>query len=75
VGLLPEVEGTRAFTALIKALVDAFNEKADPQAKLTELSADINHRDAFGDHDEIERQLMLALASVVALRKTPEREM
>ena len=75
VGLLREVEGTSAFTALIQALVDAFNEKADPQAKLTKLSADIDQRDAFGDYDEIVRQVVLALAGVAALRETPTREM
>jgi hypothetical protein len=38
-GLLREVQATSAFAALIHALIGAFNEKADPQAKLTELSA------------------------------------
>lgn len=74
-GLLREVEGTSAFTALIQALVDAFNEKADPQAKLADLSASINQPDAFGDYDETVRQVVLALAGVAALRKTPTREM
>jgi len=74
-GLLREVQATSAFTALIQALVDAFNEKADPKAKLTELSADIDQPEAFRDYDEIVRQIVLALAGVAALRKTPTREM
>jgi hypothetical protein len=75
VGLLREVEETSAFAALIQTLSDAFNEKADPQAKLTELLAGIDQTGAFGDYDEIVRQAVLALAGVAALRKTPTREM
>ncbi len=74
-GLLREVEATSAFTVLFQALVNAFNEKADPQAKLAELSAGIDEPDAFGDYEEIVRQAVLALAGVAALRKTPTREM
>jgi hypothetical protein len=74
-GLLREVQATSAFAALIHALIGAFNEKADPQAKLTELSAGIDQPDGFGDYDEIVREVVLALASVAALRETPTREM
>jgi hypothetical protein len=74
-GLLREVKQTSAFTTLIQNLVDAFREKADPQAKLAELSVGIDQPDAFGDYDETVRQIVLALASVAALRRTPTREM
>jgi hypothetical protein len=73
--LLREVERTDSFAALVQAMVDAFNEKADPQAKLTDLSAAIDQPDAFGDYDEIVRQVVLALAGVAALRNTPTRDM
>ena len=73
--LLHEVEGTSSFTALVQTIADAFNEKADPQSKLNDLSAGVGRPDAFGDYDEIVRQVVLALAGVAALRKTPTREM
>jgi len=73
--LLQDAEETSAFKALIQILGDAFNEKADPQAKLTELSVAIDQRDAFGDYDELVRQVVLARACVATLRKTPTREM
>lgn len=73
--LLSEVEAAGSFAALVQALLDAFNEKADPQAKLTELSAGIDRPGAFGDYDEIVRQVVLAFVGVAALRKTPTREM
>lgn len=73
--LIRDVEATEAFTALMQALIDAFNGKADPQAKLAELSAGIDRPDAFGGYDEIVRQVVLALAGVAALRNTPTREM
>lgn len=73
--LLSEVEAAGSFAALVQALLDAFNEKADPQAKLTKLSADITRSDAFGDYDETVRQVALALACVAALRDTPTGEM
>jgi hypothetical protein len=73
--LLRNVEGTSSFTALVQAMVDAFNEKADPQARLTELSAGLNQPEAFGDYDETLRQVVLAIAGVAALRKMPTREM
>ena len=75
VSLLHDAEETSAFKALIQALVDAFNEKADPQAKFTELSAAIDRPDAFGGYDELLRQAVPAFACVAALRKTPTREM
>lgn len=73
--LLREVEGCNSFEALVHAIVDAFNEKADPQEKLTNLSTNIDQPDAFGDYDENVRQVVLALACVKALRKMPTREM
>lgn len=73
--LLREVEGSRSFAALTQALLDAFSERADPQIKLTDLSASIDQPDAFGDYDEIVRQIVLALVGVAALRKSPTREM
>ncbi|MBU2859041.1 hypothetical protein HF290_00960 [Acidithiobacillus ferrooxidans] len=73
--LLREVEATGAFTALIQALVDAFKEKVDPREKLAELSAAIDQQNTFGDYDETVRQVVLALAGIAALRKTPTREM
>jgi hypothetical protein len=74
-GVLREVEASSAFAALIQALVDAFSTKADPKAKVAELSTRIDQPGAFGDYDETTRQIVLALASVAALRKTPTREM
>jgi len=74
-GLLREVEASRAFTTLVEDMVEAFKEKADPQAKLIELSAGIDQPEAFGDYDEAVRQVVLSLAGVAALRKTPTREM
>ncbi len=73
--ILREVEGTHSFEALVYAIADAFNEKADPQEKLASLSADIGQPDAFGDYDETVRQIVLALAGVAALRKMPTHEM
>jgi hypothetical protein len=73
--LLREVEGISSFTALVQAMVDAFNEKADPQAKLNDLSAGVDQSEAFALYDETVRQVVLALAGVAALRKTPTREM
>lgn len=73
--LLREVEAVSAFTALIRVLVDAFCKKADPRATLAELLASIDQPDAFGDHDEVMRQVVLALSGVAALRQTPTREM
>ncbi len=73
--LLSEVKATGAFTALVGAVIDAFNEKTDPQATLTQLSASIERPDAFGDYDETIRQAVLGLVGVAALRKTPTREM
>jgi hypothetical protein len=73
--LLREVEGTSSFEALVCDIVNAFNEKADPREKLTNLSANIDQPDAFGDYDETVRQVVLALASVAALRKVPTHEM
>jgi hypothetical protein len=73
--LLSEVEGADSFKALIQAIVDAFNEKADPSTKIAELSAYVDQHDAFGEYDETVRQVVLALAAREALRKTPTREM
>lgn len=73
--LLREVEATSTFTALTQALVDAFNENADSQAKVSELTVWIDRPEAFGDFDEIVRQVVLALIGVAALRKVPRREM
>jgi hypothetical protein len=74
-GLLREVQATRAFRTLIQAIVDAFKERADPQAKLADLSAGVDQPAAFGDYDETMRQVVLALAGVAALRMTPTREL
>lgn len=73
--LLRDLEATSQFAALVQALVDAFNEKTDPQAKFAELSASVDQPDAFGDYEEVVRQIVLALVGVAALRKTPTREM
>lgn len=73
--LLSEVEAAGSFAALVQAILDAFKEKTDPQAKLTNLSADVNRPGAFGDYDETARQVVLALTGVAALRNTPTREM
>jgi len=72
---LRKVKRTNSFAELVHATVDAFKEKADPQSKLTELSARINRSDAFGNYDETVRQVVLALVGVAALRNTPTREM
>ena len=73
--LLREVERTRHFTVLANALHDAFREKADPQVKVSELSASICQPDAFCDYDDIVLQVIPALLSIAALRKTPTSEM
>ncbi len=73
--LLREVEGTSSFAVLVQAMIEGFNEKIDPQAKLTGLSAAIDQPDSFGDYDESVRHVVLALACVAALRKMPTREM
>jgi len=73
--LLRQVEEASSFTALVQVVVDAFNEKADPQVKLADLSTRIDQSDAFGDYDETVRQVVLALACVAALQKKPTREM
>jgi len=73
--LLSDVENSSSFAPLVQALVDAFNAKADPKAKLTELSVSIDSPDTFGDYDEVVRQVVLALAGVSALRTVPKREM
>jgi hypothetical protein len=73
--LLCDVEESNSFAAVVQSLVDAFNEKADPKTKLTELSVAIDNPDTFGDYDETVRQVVLALAGVSALRKMPTREM
>ena len=73
--LLRKVKMASAFSALVQTLVVAFNEKVEPQAKLSELSAGIDQPEAFGGYDEIVRQVVLALACVAALQKTPTREM
>lgn len=73
--LLRDVEDSSSFAPLVQALVDAFNEKADPKTKLTELSVGIDSSDTFGDYDEMVRQVVLALAAVSALRAVPQREM
>lgn len=73
--LLRKVKKASAFSALVQTLVLAFNEKADPQEKLSELLAGINRPETFGDYDEIVRQVVLALACVETIRETPTREM
>jgi len=73
--LLREVEAISAFTSLVQALVDTFNENVDPQAKLAELSTIVDQQEAFGDYDETVRQIVLPLAGVAALRRMPTREM
>ncbi|MGA2366520.1 MAG: hypothetical protein ABSG12_13625 [Steroidobacteraceae bacterium] len=73
--LLREVEGTDSFKALIQAMIDAFNDKADPGTKIVELSTRVDQPDAFRDYDETVRQVVLALAAREALRRTPTREM
>lgn len=73
--LLREVEGTRSFAVLANALHDAFNRKANPQMTIAELSETIGQPDAFGDYDDIVRQVIPALVSISALSKTPTSEM
>lgn len=75
VDLLRELEATNSFGALVLAVVDAFNEKADPQVKVSNLSAIIDQPNTFGDYDETVRQVVLALVSVAALRQIPSRDM
>ncbi len=69
------MEATSSFASLVQAMVNGFNAKADPQAKLIELSAGIDQPEAFGHYDEFMRQIVLALAGVAALRETPARGM
>ena len=75
VDLLRELEETNAFAALVQAIVDAFNEKTDPQEELSNLSASIDQPATFGDYDETVRQVILALVGVAALRQIPSCDM
>jgi hypothetical protein len=75
VGLLREIEATSGFTTLIHSVIDAFNQKADPQSKVKELRAGIDQSEAFADYDEIVREVVLALTGVAAFRRVPTREM
>jgi hypothetical protein len=73
--VLREVVNTESFAALVQAITNAFIENADPKSKLTELSAVIDQPDVFGDYDETVRQVVLALATVAALKMEPTRAM
>lgn len=70
-----EIEGTKAFSGVVQSIMDAFKERADPKATLARLGTSIAQPDAFGDYDETGRQIVLALAGIAALRRTPAREM
>lgn len=73
--LLREVKEADSFTALVRDMIVAFNNKQDPQVTLAELWASIEEPSAFGDYDETARQIALTLAGVAALQSTPTREM
>lgn len=72
---ISELKENDSFDSVVQDLVDAFSENAEPQAKVNELSRIIDQQNTFGDYDETVRQIVLALASVEALQRTPTREM
>lgn len=73
--LIDELQSSPAFGILVEAVLEAFNQKADPKTAIERLSADVDQPDAFGEYDETVRQAVLGLAGVAVLRHVATPEM
>ena len=73
--LIHELRTSPTFGVLVQAVLQAFDQRADPKTVIEKLSADIDLPDAFGEYDEFVRQAVLGLAGVAALHHAATPEM
>jgi hypothetical protein len=73
--LIDQLQSSQAFGILAAAVLQAFDQKADPKSVIAKLSADVDQPDAFGEYDETVRQAVLGLAGVDVLRHVATPEM